>query len=186
MYRMCKFRLSNLNILIEKGRNEKPKIDPSRRSCPFCPSQVEDEYHFLLKCPVYVHLRVRLFDEIKRIIPDFYYPPDKFFFSGIFWNVQTFLHAFLVLSIRLTVLGGFSCQSTKTCGRVPPTPIFTCKVWETDPLELKASTFNKHNVLTKSTQTSFSCDEQFFITLHLNVHTYSIHFLYVSLFIYLI
>ena len=79
---MSKFRLSNHNLMIEKGRHEKPKIDSVKRFCPFCPSLVEDEYHFLLKCPIYTQLRVKLFDEIKNVMPEFYYPPDKKF---LFW-----------------------------------------------------------------------------------------------------
>ena len=77
---ITKFRLSNHCLMIEKGRHA--NIDRDRRFCPFCPSLVEDEFHFLIKCPVYAHLRDKLLSEIKNSIPDFYYPTDEMF---LFW-----------------------------------------------------------------------------------------------------
>ena len=44
---MSKFRLSNHQLMIEKGRHR--NLDETMRICPFC-SAVEDEIHFLLKC----------------------------------------------------------------------------------------------------------------------------------------
>ena len=75
-----KFRLSNHQLMIEKGRHL--KIEKHCRLCPFCTSKVEEEHHFLLNCPMYTHLRERLFAEIIKTIPDFYYPPDENF---LFW-----------------------------------------------------------------------------------------------------
>ena len=70
-----KFRLSNHNLMIEKGRHR--NVDESLRFCPFCPNTVEDEIHFLLqcKCTCYVAHRDVLFktvvEEIK--VPNFIY-----------------------------------------------------------------------------------------------------------------
>ena len=77
---LTKFRLSNHNLMIEKGRYEKLLLGD--RSCPFCPDQIEDEFHFLIKCPIYHELRNKMLDDIKDIIFDFYYPPDENF---LFW-----------------------------------------------------------------------------------------------------
>ena len=66
--------------MIEKGRYEKLLLGD--RSCPFCPDQIEDEFHFLIKCPIYHELRNKMLHDIKDIIFDFYYPPDENF---LFW-----------------------------------------------------------------------------------------------------
>ena len=59
---LCKFRISAHNLRIETGRYEKErnesgqyiKLDRSRRACQLCNSgSVEDEFHFLFKCPLY-------------------------------------------------------------------------------------------------------------------------------------
>ena len=50
---MTKFRLSNNLLNIEKLRHTTPKTPKEERYCPFCPTTVEDEVHFLLHCPIY-------------------------------------------------------------------------------------------------------------------------------------
>ena len=50
-----KFRLSDHNLEIEKGRHR--GIDAEQRFCPFCKDKVENEIHFLLECPLYKELR---------------------------------------------------------------------------------------------------------------------------------
>ena len=77
---LTKFRLSNHNLMIEKGRYEDMQL--CDRTCPFCSDQTEDEFHFLVKCPVYTALRMKMFDDIKNIIHGFYYPPNENF---LFW-----------------------------------------------------------------------------------------------------
>ena len=44
---LTKFRLSNHNLMIEKGRHQ--KIEKNLRFCPFCPGKIEDEIHFLME-----------------------------------------------------------------------------------------------------------------------------------------
>ena len=71
---LSKFRLSNHTLMVvEKGRHENIKREEV---------EVEDEFHFLIKCQTYSPLRDKLFYEIKKNIPDFYYPPDERF---LFW-----------------------------------------------------------------------------------------------------
>ena len=53
-----KFRLSNHSLMIEKGRHQNMALND--RSCPFCPNDIEDEIHCLVKCPTYSHLRESL------------------------------------------------------------------------------------------------------------------------------
>ena len=55
---MTKLRLSNHVLLVETGRHL--KIDRNLRFCPFCPSRIEDEIHFLIKCPTYKEIRDNL------------------------------------------------------------------------------------------------------------------------------
>ena len=46
-----KFRLSNHNLMIEKGRHQ--NIPSNLRHCPHCPGTIEDKCHFLLNCKSY-------------------------------------------------------------------------------------------------------------------------------------
>ena len=55
---MTKLRLSNHLLHIETDRHE--KIERNQRFCPFCPTYIEDEIHFLVKCPTYKELRDKL------------------------------------------------------------------------------------------------------------------------------
>ena len=57
---LTKFRLSSNDLAIEKGRYTNVEID--LRYCEHCNQNViENEYHFLLVCPKYRHLRVKFF-----------------------------------------------------------------------------------------------------------------------------
>ena len=64
-----KLRLSNHRLMIETGRHSKnPK---HLRFCPFCPSFVEDEMHFLLDCKTFQSHRNMLFDTISEEVENF-------------------------------------------------------------------------------------------------------------------
>ena len=62
---LTKLRLSDHTLAIEKGRHN--SINASDRTCPFCPEQVEDETHFLVKCPIYDCLRKNLLDDVELL-----------------------------------------------------------------------------------------------------------------------
>ena len=49
---LTRFRLSNHNLMIEKGRHFRPKIERNERFCFFL-DEIENEIHFVTKCPLY-------------------------------------------------------------------------------------------------------------------------------------
>ena len=52
-------------LAIETGRHDKPKIAKEERKCRYCNlDEVEDEKHFLLKCPLYNEERLSLFNSV--------------------------------------------------------------------------------------------------------------------------
>ena len=61
---ICKIRLSSHNLLIESGRSL--NIPRNERICQICNSDIEDEFHFVLKCPAYRDLR-------KKYIKQYYW-----------------------------------------------------------------------------------------------------------------
>ena len=63
---ISKIRLSNHTLMIEKGRHL--KIEKTLRFCPFCPSQVETEQHFILQCKTFEVLREQLFTTLPNIL----------------------------------------------------------------------------------------------------------------------
>ena len=77
---LTKLRLSNHNLSIEKGRHQDLHLHD--RTCPFCPEQIENELHFLIKCPTYESLRRRLLDDVEVLCIGFVYPEDENF---LFW-----------------------------------------------------------------------------------------------------
>ena len=50
---VCTHKFSDHKLQIELGRYHKPSLELSERTCPFCPNQIEDEYHFITECPMY-------------------------------------------------------------------------------------------------------------------------------------
>ena len=58
-----KFRLSNHELMIEKGRHL--NINKELRFCKFCPGSIEDEIHFLTKCKTYSIPRKIFMDNVE-------------------------------------------------------------------------------------------------------------------------
>ena len=53
---LTRFRIGELNIMKNVGRrNAIPRV---LRSCTFCKDVLEDEFHFIVVCPVYNELRL--------------------------------------------------------------------------------------------------------------------------------
>ena len=72
---LSRLRLSNHDLMIEKGRHS--KIEKNRRYCPFCPNHVETELHFLLQCNKFRSMRTVLITEIENAIPSFHLSSDE-------------------------------------------------------------------------------------------------------------
>ena len=64
-----KIRISNSSLKIEQGRLNKTPLE--NRLCPLCLAEVEDEFHFTVKCTSLYAVRDKLYDEISAIIPSF-------------------------------------------------------------------------------------------------------------------
>ncbi len=64
---LFRFRISSHNLRIETGRYDRPNKTPiDERTCLYCSSQdIEDEYHFIVKCPVYINERQQLLNVIR-------------------------------------------------------------------------------------------------------------------------
>ena len=67
---LCKLRTSDHKLRIEEGRRTKPKTPREQRTCFQCPTQVEDEKHFLVDCKLYGS-RPQLYNIIEGICPEF-------------------------------------------------------------------------------------------------------------------
>ena len=50
--------------MIEKGRHL--DLQENQRLCPFCDNKIENEQHFVTKCPTYNVLRQKLFHDITE------------------------------------------------------------------------------------------------------------------------
>ena len=67
---LYKIPISNSILLnIEKGRQL--KIPVEQRICPLCKQEIEDEYHFIMKCQNLDELKNKFFDEIISVVPHF-------------------------------------------------------------------------------------------------------------------
>ena len=52
--------------MIEKGRYSSPKIPPEDRICVNCKlHEVEDEFHFIMRCSLYNSLRDNMFEQFN-------------------------------------------------------------------------------------------------------------------------
>ena len=66
---LLKIHISKCNLNIAKGRYLKLPVE--QRNCQLCPTDVEDEFHFLMNCDKLIHERVTLFRNIFDIVPSF-------------------------------------------------------------------------------------------------------------------
>ena len=83
---IAQFQLSSHQLNIETGlfNTNNAYISPEQRTCKCCSvSKMEDEYHFLMECPRYEPLRLKLFGKILGYNEHFnYYSPEQIF-SGL-------------------------------------------------------------------------------------------------------
>ena len=65
MSTIARFRMSSYTLTIETGSHDKSKIVKEERKCRYCNlDDVEDEEHFLLKCPLYNEECLSLFNSV--------------------------------------------------------------------------------------------------------------------------
>ena len=64
----CKLRISCHKLRIEMDRYVSPKLPPERRICKYCDlNEIEDEFHFTMKCSLYNDIRNRFMTLIDDI-----------------------------------------------------------------------------------------------------------------------
>ena len=51
---LARLRGGTLSLILELGRYRRPKVPRTERICTLCDSEVEDEIHFMLRCPAWV------------------------------------------------------------------------------------------------------------------------------------
>ena len=98
----ARFRCSSLPLALEKGRHQ--GIDRQHRFCTLCKlGDVEDEYHFLLICPLYNTLRIVYLPYESFLEPN-YYKFQKLVSSSdsnILLNLCKFVHK--AIKLRLCI-----------------------------------------------------------------------------------
>ena len=73
---LTRLRTSSHKLAIETGRYCRPKLEPDQRKCTLCQT-MEDEVHFVVKCPRYQNERIELYNTVKGMCPNFISLPDK-------------------------------------------------------------------------------------------------------------
>ena len=86
--------------MIEKGRHTRPRIEKSERYCFICKNEVEDEIHFVTKCPLYSDERIKLYNTCQNN------PSRRIDFEHIPTVEQTFL--FILNSKNPVVIKSFA------------------------------------------------------------------------------
>ena len=99
---ISKFRLSNHDLMIERGRYL--GIDKSERFCPFCLNLIETEEHFLLQCATFNTLRKdQMISKLENINPNFAFlsDTDKFIFLLTHEDALEYVGQFLYMAFYL-------------------------------------------------------------------------------------
>ena len=63
---LTRLRLSNHNLRIETGRHLRPKLPRQERKCFICIDEIENELHFVVKCPLYSSERKELYKALMH------------------------------------------------------------------------------------------------------------------------
>jgi len=81
---LCKFRISCHDLAIERGRYKNLKVE--ERVCSCNGTSVEDEFHFLMECPLYNSLRQSFFNWITTVNKNYCKLPSKAKFIWLLSN----------------------------------------------------------------------------------------------------
>ena len=109
---LIRFRMSNHNLLIEKGRHMRPRLERNDRKCFNCAGKIEDEYHFTIECPLYNDDRILLFGCCKKFCMNFDALTEEQKFIFIFTNENANINKMLArfvfqsLKMRETIISG--------------------------------------------------------------------------------
>jgi len=100
---LARFRMSAHHLAIERGRYTKPPTPVENRTCPHCPSQIEDEFHFLMKCTELKNDREILLKNIGELCPQVLLLPDHLQFVYLMsaaGEIIKFVAAFIHKNIK--------------------------------------------------------------------------------------
>ena len=76
----CKLRISAHKLMIETGRYATHKIPPGNRLCQVCDlKEVEDEFHFVMRCKLLEQPRQKLFSDLSDIFDTDNFSSDVLF-----------------------------------------------------------------------------------------------------------
>ena len=97
---ITKFRLSNHQLKIETGRHDQTPAE--MRFCPLCEDAVENELHFLFKCPTYNPIRCQFLTNIISLVPQFQTLEDNQKLEHMMKNIDNTVAKFIsdVLELR--------------------------------------------------------------------------------------
>ena len=96
---ITRFRLSNHSLMIETGRHM--NIPKEQRYCPFCEDQVENEVHFLFKCPTFLNVRNDLSSYIQEHNPNFLALNDNEKLECLMNNMDTHIAKYIYNAFEL-------------------------------------------------------------------------------------
>jgi hypothetical protein len=82
---ICKIRVSAHSLNIETGRY-KNIIRPERKCTNCSKGDIEDEKHFIVDYPLYENIRVKFFDKVIDLCPNFRYMDTSSKFVWLFTN----------------------------------------------------------------------------------------------------
>ena len=82
---ICKIRVSAHSLNIETGRC-KNIIRPERKCTNCSKGDIEDEKHLIVDCPLYENIRVKFFDKVIDLCPNFRYKDTSSTFVWLFTN----------------------------------------------------------------------------------------------------
>ena len=68
---------------IETGRFSKPLTPLENKLCDYCSSEIEDEFHFLIQCPKYLHIRNSFYLPVQNHCKNLLLLDDKLKFNRL-------------------------------------------------------------------------------------------------------
>ena len=83
---LTKFRISSHKLKIETGRFTRPLTPLEQRVCDHCLMTIEDEFHFIMQCPRYSHIRSNFFSAVQKQCKNFSLLSSKLQFNWLLAN----------------------------------------------------------------------------------------------------